>query len=119
MSKQLPLVFRHSVSDSLKMAIVPMDCALRLRDGPVQIGDWDTVASRLNIGTVLARWHFPDAKPELATASDIIAANQTLTQEQHAAVEIALNLVTQMEGKVTRRELSKAILYVFKTAGKK
>lgn len=119
MSRPLPIVFRHSVSDSLKMAMIPVDCALRLRDGAVQIGDWDSVASRVNIGTVLARWYFPDAKPAMAEASDIVAENKTFTVEQHAIVETALHMVTDMEGKITRRELSKAILFVFKAAGKK
>lgn len=117
MNRPLPIVFRHSVSDSLKLAMIPVDAADRLAGEPTE-GDWDTVASRLNVGCILARWHFPEANEAIEEALNIVANNKTLNTEQHSCVVNMLHLVTQMESKVTRRQLSKAILYVFKNAGK-
>lgn len=118
MNKPLPIVFRHSTSDALKLAMIPMDCAERLRDGTAEEGDWDTVASRINIGTVLARWWFKDEKDAVAEAADIIAAHKALTPSQYRVVENALRITNAMEGKTTRRDLAKAIKYVFETAAK-
>ena len=119
MTITLPIVFRHSASDALKLAIIPMDCAERLRDGTDEVGDWDTVASRINIGTVLARWYYHDERAALADAADIIAAYKTLTPNQHRVVDAALRITNAMEARTTRRDLAKAIKYMFKTAATK
>ena len=119
MSIALPMVFRHSTSDALKLAIIPMDCAERLRDGTAEDGDWDTVAVRLNIGTVLARWFYHDEREVLAEAVDIIAAYKTLTPNQHRVIDNALRVTNAMEAKTTRRNLDKVISHVFKVAAKR
>lgn len=116
--KTLPVVFRHSTDDALKMAMIPMDCAERLSNGTAEDGDWDTVASRINIGTILARWFYKDEKPAMAEAAYIIAESRTLTPSQHYVIENALRLVNAMEAQTTRRDLAKAITYVFKNAHK-
>ena len=117
----LPIIFRQSKSADRTLKTMPHLALSAMRSGKGTFDDWETLATRINIGVVLAARHFKDASEAMQGAVEAIqSAHKRFTEakrwglsgDEFRAIGEALNLADEMQEQCTRRELRDAMLFV-------
>lgn len=125
--RSTPINMRFGQSTETKLQLIPHDSLANFKAGRQVESDWHTLAARVNLGSVLAGEHFPDAGPVIEPALEALRTSwerfgrlgrMGMTGEEYNAIATALVLIDEMQLKCTRRELDEAMTKVFKEAAR-
>jgi len=123
----LPMTIRHNSQSEQTLQLVPHTELMKFREG---IGDeigWNTITARLNVGLVAA--YQSDYDPEYLLLMDSLKAivnvrerflntgRWGLSGDDLKSIGDGLVATDNLQLSITRKQLSKAIDYVFKNAG--
>ena len=123
----LPMTIRHNAQSEQTLQLVPHTELMKFREG---VGDeigWNTITARLNVGLVAA--YQADFDPEYYLLMDSLKAivnvrerflntgRWGLSGNDLKSIGDGLVATDNLQLSITRKQLSKAIDYVFKNAG--
>lgn len=123
----LPMTIRHNAQSEQTLQLVPHTELMKFREG---IGDeigWNTITARLNVGLVAA--YQADFDPEyfllMGSLKAIVNVRERflktgrwgLSGDDLKSIGDGLVATDNLQLSITRKQLSKAIDYVFKNAG--
>lgn len=118
----LPMTFRHSAESDTGMQIVPHMELMKMREGCGDEGGWHTLVCRLNIG-VIAAWQNEIANNDIKRGLDAMinvkkryekSGKWGLSGDDLRDVGDALVITDNLQLSLTRKQLNKAIDYVYK-----
>lgn len=120
----LPVIFRQNADDERLLQAAAHAGLTKLRHGEGDDSAWNTIVCRINIGMTLAHWHYtPEIVLTCRTGLDAMVAIQArfndkqqwgISGDEFSKVSTALILTDDMQLQVTRRQLAKAIVHVYK-----
>lgn len=123
--KAKPITIRFSAREEMALQMVPHQILESFRGGTATEPDWHGLALRLNLGRMLAEWHFPDHLDQAQCAQvalQRIKERAALTGEwateplEFQDIGVVLNLTDAMQKLCTHRELREAVRYVLSAA---
>lgn len=122
--KDIPIVFRHGSEAERNMQLIPHTELEKYKLGIANDYSWNTIVCRLNIGMTLAHWYFNrevtlNCRAALDAMVSVRARYKTLnkwgmTGDEMKVVITALLFTDDMQLQVTRKQLSDAVLHVYK-----
>ena len=125
--KTLPLTIRHNAESETALQLAPHSELMKLREGYGDIGSWHTIVARLNIGLVAANAAGKeDQAKDIRIGLDAMLKVQArfdksgkwgLSGSDLREIGDALVLTDNLQLSLTRKQLNKAIEYVYKEVG--
>lgn len=123
----VPMHFRHSPDNELKLKLIPHRLLEEFRGGTATEPDWHALAARLNLGNTLAYTHFEGQEEKTAMDSALLALRSVWDRhtrlgkwgtsgEEFAQMGLGLTLTDDMEDDCTRIELDLAMKHVYRNA---
>jgi hypothetical protein len=123
----VPVLFRFSEENALKLKLIPHQMLEKFRDGTAIEPDWHALASRLNLGNTLAYTHFEGQEAKTAMDEALLALRSVWDRhtrlgkwgtsgEEFRQIGLGLTLTDEMEDNCTRLELDRSMNHVYRNA---
>jgi hypothetical protein len=123
----VPLHFRFTEENALKLKLMPHQFLEKFRDGTAVERDWHAIASRLNLGNTLAYTHFEGQDEKTAMDTALLALRSVWDRhtrlgkwgtsgEEFGQIGLGLTLTDEMQDHCTRRELDASMQHVYRNA---
>lgn len=123
----VPMHFRFSKENDMKLKLIPHQFLEKFRDGTAVESDWHALASRLNLGNTLAYTHFEGQEEKTAMDSALLALRSVwdrhtrlgkwgVSGEEFGQIGLGLTLTDDMQDQCTRIELDSAMNHVYRSA---